>query len=147
LTRGALGAVVMALVLAGCAPDHASGAGGPCSPPGPGGDPSLLPDDLPVDELVTITDTSEQAGYLGVVGHTDTQIVELYPPLARMLLDAGYRIVAADNEGFEAELYFKRRGINGAIALREGPCPGLVTLRLLYGSQVLPTFSPGPSPT
>lgn len=147
MRRAARAAAALALVVAGCTPDHASGAGGPCSPPSPGGDPSLLPGDLPVGELVTITDTSEQAGYLGAVGHTDTQIVELYPPLARMVIDGGYRIVAADNEGYEAEIYFQRRRINGAIVLRMGPCPGLVTLRLLYGSQALPTFPPGPSPT
>jgi hypothetical protein len=98
-------------------------------------DLSLLPKDVPVAEHGRVVDAEVEGGYVGVTVVSETQVVELYPPLARALLDAGYEIVASDNEGFEAEIFFARgRATDGAIRLREGPCPGEVTIKLLYGS-------------
>lgn len=59
-------------------------------------------------------------------------VVELYPPLARAILDAGYSIVSSDNEGFEAEIFFGDETTTGAYRLREGPCKDEVTVRLLF---------------
>ena len=66
---------------------------------------------------------------------SETKIVELYPPIARSILDNGYEILSGDNEGFEAEIFFKRgKHENGNIYMREGPCEGQVTMTLTYGS-------------
>lgn len=98
-------------------------------------DQSLLPSDVPLAEHGIVTEIEVEGGYVGATAVSDIQIVELYPPLARALLDGGYDIVSSDNEGFEAEIFFARgEGTTGAYRLREGPCPGQVTIKLLYGS-------------
>ena len=107
----------------------------PCASQPKIADLSLLPKDVPVAEHGRVVDVEVEGGYVGVTVVSETQVVELYPPLARALLDAGYEIISSDNEGFEAEIFFARgRAIDGAIRLREGPCPGEVTIKLLYGS-------------
>ena len=69
---------------------------------------------------------------LGITAVSEKTVVELYPPLARAVLAAGYSIVASDNEGFEAEIFFGDDRVTGAYRLREGPCEGEVTVRLLF---------------
>ena len=96
----------------------------------------MLPRDLPMDALTEVVAASVRKGFLTARGVTETSIVELYPQLSRALLDEGYDIVNGDNEGFEAEIFFRRgRGTTGTYLLREGPCEGQVTLTLLYGSK------------
>jgi hypothetical protein len=64
---------------------------------------------------------------------TGESVVELYPQLARGLIEGGHEILAGDNEGFEAEIFFGLRdGRTGRYVLREGPCAGQVTLHILY---------------
>ena len=92
-----------------------------------------MPADTPVDRFGTVTAVQTKPGFVGVEAITETQIVELYPPLARSVLDAGYDILSGDNEGFEAEIFFARgKGVTGTYLLREGPCEGQVTIKLLY---------------
>lgn len=62
---------------------------------------------------------------------SELTVVELYPPLARAILDAGYEIVSADNEGFEAEIYFGDDRTTGAYRLRKAPCRQQVIVKLL----------------
>jgi hypothetical protein len=64
---------------------------------------------------------------------TEETVVELYPQLARGLLEGGHEILTGDNEGFEAEIFFALRdGRTGRYVLREGPCEDEVTLHILY---------------
>lgn len=107
----------------------------PCPSPTPVRDISLLPKDVPLQRLATITELEIKGGFLGAEATTDTSIVELYPPLARALLNSDYDILSSDNEGFEAEIFFGRgKNITGTFLLREGPCKDQVTIRLLYGA-------------
>jgi hypothetical protein len=79
--------------------------------------------------------TKEERGFAQARIVSETAIVELYPPIARSMLDNGYTILSGDNEGFEAEIFFKRgRDLNGTLYMREGPCRDQVTLTLTYGS-------------
>jgi hypothetical protein len=79
--------------------------------------------------------TEEEGGFVQARIVSETKIVELYPPIARSLLDNGYEILSGDNEGFEAEIFFRRgKGANGNLYMREGPCEGQVTLTLTYGA-------------
>lgn len=107
----------------------------PCPTFAPVGDTSLLPRDVPLQRFATITELEIKGGFLGAEATTDTRIVELFPPLARALLDSGYDILASDNEGFEAEIFFGRgKKVTGTFLMREGPCKDQVTIRLLYGA-------------
>lgn len=96
-------------------------------------DESLLPKDIPFAEHGVLTELEVQGGYLGATVIGTTPIVELYPPIARAVLDAGYEIFASDNEGFEAEIFFRKGEVDGAYRMREGPCGDLVTIKLLIG--------------
>lgn len=80
-----------------------------------------------------IVETGRRSGFTAVRLLSDKTVVELYPELARGLLDAGHDILSGDNEGFEAEIFFALRdGRTGRYVLREGPCRDEVTVHILY---------------
>ncbi len=97
-----------------------------------------MPHELHLARHATITEVRHRGRALGVTAVSDLSVVELYPPLARAILDAGYSIVSSDNEGFEAEIFFGDDRTTGAYRLREGPCPGEVTVKLLFEQQGRP---------
>lgn len=134
-TWRALSAAVAALALAftACGGDSDGGnSSAPCPALTPVSDLSLIPEDIPIAEHSTVTIASKSRGYVGVVGISDKKIVELYPIFSRALLDARYDIRSGDNEGFEAEIFFSRGRTIGSYRMREGPCAGQVTVKLLY---------------
>ncbi|MFN2526615.1 MAG: hypothetical protein ABR505_10220 [Actinomycetota bacterium] len=94
-----------------------------------------LPTEFALEEFAEITEVIRRPRSLTAEAVTTTSIIELYPPLARSVLDAGFEILASENEGFEAEIFFASKRRTGAYRLREGPCEGLVTIRLLYGKR------------
>jgi hypothetical protein len=93
-----------------------------------------LPDDLPLIEGTELTDVTRRKGFLavsGVIG--DRSVDELYDPMVAKVRDSGFDVLAQENEGFEAEVYFSRRtDIAGIASLRRGPCPEQVTVSLIY---------------
>ncbi len=91
-----------------------------------------LPEDLRLDKWGKVIEISTRAGYVGAEAISDTQIVELYPVLSRHLMDHGYVTVSGENEGFEAEIFFQKGKAPGSLLLREGPCKGDVTVKLLF---------------
>lgn len=129
--------LALAVVASSCAGDdtHKPEAR-PCPSPTPIEDRAILPADLMLERFATVTDAEVKKGFLGAEAIATTSVVEVYPPLARQLVDAGYDILSSDNEGFEAEIFFARgKRTTGTYLLREGPCKGQVTIRLLYGSK------------
>ena len=104
----------------------------PCTDPTPSGEDPGLPPGLDLERHATITSVQHRNEALGVTAVSELSVVELYPPLARGVLDAGFRIVGSDNEGFEAEIYFGDRNVTGAYRLREAPCKEQVIVKLLY---------------
>ena len=107
----------------------------PCRIPPALDDLSRLPTDVPFAELGRVVRIEVRRGFLGAEAITGMPIVELFPAISRGLLEAGYEEVNAENEGFEAEIFFERgRSTDGAFRLREGPCEDQVTIKLLYGS-------------
>ena len=110
----------------------------PCSIPAPAERADIVPDDLGLDEQGTITAANRRGRRLTATLVTDTAIVELYPPLARRLLDSRYTIVSGENEGTDAEIFFARGPITGVYLMRGGPCGDLVTLTLDYVRQRKP---------
>jgi hypothetical protein len=124
----------LALVLPSCGSDSGSEATAPCPETTPAAASQLdnLPEDLPLDKWGTVTEVSIRAGYVGAEAITDTQIVELYPVLSRHLMSHGFVTVSGENEGFEAEIFFQKSKAPGSFLLREGPCKGDVTIKLLF---------------
>ncbi len=107
-----------------------------CPAPTSHQDLALLPSDIPLDEWGVVDQLEVTDGFLAGRAISETQIVELYPVIARATVEAGYEILAGDNEGFEAEIFFARgKDTTGNYILREGPCPDQVTIRLLYGAK------------
>jgi hypothetical protein len=72
---------------------------------------------------------------VGAEAISGTQIVELYPILSRHLMNNGYVTVSGENEGFEAEIFFQKGKAPGSLLLREGPCEGDVTVKLLFNIE------------
>lgn len=80
-----------------------------------------------------VVDVGRRRGFSAVTVVTKESVVELYPQLARALVEGGHTILSGDNEGFEAEIFFTLRdGRAGRYSLREGPCRGDVTVHILY---------------
>ena len=105
-----------------------------CPTPSPFSDLSALPADIDLARYGTITRVTKRPSSVGASAVSRTTIVELYPPLARHVLES-YDIIASENEGFEAEIFFERGPITGAFWLREGPCEGDVTIKLLHAKE------------
>lgn len=124
-----------ALTLGACSGGE-DGRSEACPAPTPLGSLALLPPDIPLDEWGVVEELEVTDGFLAGRAISETQIVELYPVMARATVDAGYEILSGDNEGFEAEIFFVRgKDTTGTFVLREGPCGDQVTIRLLYGAK------------
>ncbi|MFP5351681.1 MAG: hypothetical protein ACLGIB_03850 [Actinomycetota bacterium] len=127
--------LAVCLLLGACSGSDESRAEA-CPAPTPLDSLSLLPRDIPLDEWGVVETLEVTKGFLRGRAVSDTQIVELYPVMARATVAAGYEILSGDNEGFEAEIFFVRgEDTTGTYVLREGPCGDQVTIRLLYGSK------------
>jgi hypothetical protein len=95
--------------------------------------PASLPAVLDQTHRGTVVETGRRRGFSAVTVVTGETVVELYPQLARGLIEGGHEILTGDNEGFEAEIFFGLRdGRTGRYVLREGPCRDEVTLHILY---------------
>lgn len=136
MIRAQVASSVAALLLVGCGGGEGSVSTGPtpCPLPPPGGNEQLLPKGLELTEYGVLAEAGVSRGFVTARVVSDIQIVELYPPIARALVDNGFKILSGDNEGFEAEIFFKRgRNETGNIYMREGPCTDQVTLKLSVG--------------
>ncbi len=123
-------------VLAACAGGEPAAAPTPCSTPSAVTNLDELPKELPFEEWGTITRLERDKGFVVVEVVDETTVVELHPKIASAIIDAGYEIVGADNEGFESEIFFAPgEGLTGLFRLRERPCKGLVTATLLFGNK------------
>lgn len=135
--RATTGVVFASLIVFSACGDNGSS---PAAEPTPCTTPAelshaRLPSDFRLDEFADIVDVEDGRHILRAEAVTTTSIIELYPPLAHSVLDAGFEILAGDNEGFEAEIFFASKRRTGAYRLREGPCEDLVTIKLVYGKR------------
>ncbi|MDQ3982211.1 MAG: hypothetical protein M3271_05965 [Actinomycetota bacterium] len=128
-----LSALVVAFVAGACGGSDARPAATPCPDPPAVAPPRSLPRDLDQSAHGRFVETGRRRGYAAVTLVSTETVVELYPQLARGLLEGGHEILSGDNEGFEAEIFFALRdGRTGRYVLREGPCRDEVTLHILY---------------
>jgi hypothetical protein len=123
---------VAVVITTACAPDPEPAEA--CPAPTEAPDLSALPPDLDLPRWGTVTRVATGPKGVAAEAIATTTIVELYPPLARHVLES-YDIISSENEGFEAEIFFARGKITGAFRLREGPCAGDVTIKLLYAEK------------
>jgi hypothetical protein len=133
--RAQLASPLTVALLLGCGGGGDGAASGPtpCPLPPAAGDERLLLEDLALEDHGVLAMTKKERGFIQARIVSEITIVELYPPIARSLLDNDYEILSGDNEGFEAEIFFRRGpGMNGNLYMREGPCKGQVTLTLTY---------------
>ena len=130
-----IAALALAVTMAGCGGSEDE-ARPECELPEPVADLSELPRGLPMDAWGNVTEIEVSDGFLSATAVTETGIIELYPVMARAVSESGHTILAGDNEGFEAEIFFERgEGTTGTFRLREGPCAEQVTIRLLYEAE------------
>jgi hypothetical protein len=136
--RPRVGATALALAsvvaLAGCSDEKTGARYAQCVEPMAAERPPALPDDLPLIDAAELTDVTRQKGFLAVSGvASDMTVDDLYDPMVNRVRDEGFDILAQENEGFEAEVYFSRRTeIAGIASLRRGPCPEQVTVSVIY---------------
>jgi hypothetical protein len=122
--------------LAACSGSGEPAADVPCVEPTTVADTSRLPRDVPISDYGDLVSVEVEGGFLNARVISDQLIIEIDPDLQRRIIDAGYSVLAHDNEGFEAEIFFGRGGdTTGTIQMREGPCEDQVTIDLLYGSK------------
>ena len=146
----ALPGVALALFMFACSEDGTgpTAASAACSTsPAPEDELAVLPDDLPLDEFGSVIQASERQGFVGAEVITETTIVELYPELSRLISENGFQTISGENEGFEAEIFFTKGKNTGSLLLREGPCKGQITIKLLYGAAPGAAVPTPPSPT
>ncbi|MDQ4142321.1 MAG: hypothetical protein M3198_01015 [Actinomycetota bacterium] len=93
-----------------------------------------LPQALSLQKWGIVTKVTERAGFVGAELVSEMKIVELYPVISRAVEGGGYETISGENEGFEAELFFQKGRNTGTFLLREGPCKGQVTVKLIYGA-------------
>ncbi|MFN2589101.1 MAG: hypothetical protein ABR613_13430 [Actinomycetota bacterium] len=123
-----------AVMLAACGgDDRAAPSATPCPPHPAVAVPRSLPRALDQTHHGEVVDVGRRGGFSAVTLISEATVVELYPQLARGLIEGGHEILAGDNEGFEAEIFFGLRdGRTGRYVLREGPCRDEVTLHILW---------------
>ncbi len=102
-----------------------------CGLPSPVGelDPSVVPDEFVVEGAELISTERNKDGFIAglIVPAEVGRALDLYTAAAR---EAGFKIISADNEGFEAELYLKKGRQLGAVQIRQTLCRG-VTLAFI----------------
>lgn len=132
-------AVAVALcAFAGCSSEGDPAATEPSACPEPKSESrtEAIPEDVAIADFGTVTSVQRKPGFVGVEVISTQKIVEIYPPLARSIVDARYQILAGDNEGFEAEIFFARgKHVTGTYLLRQGPCGDQVTIKLVYTTK------------
>ena len=147
---------MLAVLLCLCACDGGKPAATqptPCATPPALERQSSFLEKFPLSTWGTVTALETKGKYASIQVIAKDTIVEMHPRIAREVIDRKYTIIGADNEGFESEIYFARHGkFYGAFQLREGPCKGLITIRLLYlrkpGSGAkIPSLTRSPTPT
>ena len=107
------------------APPIDEGLSGSCGLPTPD------PDDQRDDELVPeallppgaeiAKSTAERGGFLTAV-NVPLSVADAFAFYRTAVKEAGYEAISIDNEGFEAELYLRRKGHLAAIQIRTSTC-------------------------
>jgi hypothetical protein len=127
--------IVIAGALAGCGDgsepaDRSAG----CADPVPVDRERLaaLPAGLDLRRTGTVTQvTTGDGGFVSATVVADSTVDETFTTFPGVLTNAGLDVVATENEGVEADIYFAGgEAATGSVKFTEGPCEGQVTTRL-----------------
>jgi hypothetical protein len=133
--RVAAAAVVLAAALPGCAGGTAGGPARGCAEPVPVAKSRLAALPLDLSRAGTVTEVGSEPGHVGATAVAESTIDESYAWFPAVLTAGGFEVVAEENEGIEADIFFVRGGHQtGSVKLVEGPCEGQVTIRLTVAS-------------
>lgn len=131
--RRGVALIAIPLLLAACGGGEQQARPTPCPRRTPVDPPDGIPPVLDQTNRGDVVDVGHRRGFSAVTVVTHETVVELYPQLARALIEGDHLLISGDNEGFEAEIFFELRdGRPGRYVLREGPCRDEVTLHILY---------------
>jgi hypothetical protein len=126
--------MVLVTALAGCG-GAAGGSSRGCAEPVPVAESRRAALPLDLDRVGTVTEVGSEAGHVAATVVAESTIDESYAALPAVLTAGGFDVVAEENEGIEADIFFVRgRQETGSVKLVEGPCEGQVTLRLTVAS-------------
>lgn len=147
--RAAVAAVLLLSLTAAC--DR--GSGGPsaadCGLPTP--DPAARADLIPRPFLLggdaEVASAGKRRGGVTGVLNIRMSVQDAFPVYKRAIAQAGFELVAEDNEGFEAELYLRRGKALGSLQIRTSVCEdaAVVFVNVVKGEFTLP-ISTTPSP-
>jgi hypothetical protein len=96
------------------------------------------------------TAATRRGGVTGVL-NIQMSVQDAFPVYKKAVAQAGFELVAEDNEGFEAELYLRRGKELGSLQIRTSVCEdaAVVFVNVVKGEFAQPistTPTPGPSP-
>jgi hypothetical protein len=127
LARACAPLAAVAVFVAGCGDGGSddSGAGIPttCGLPTPksGLDTSIMPEAFLLDGAELANVARERGGFTAVV-NVPYSVGEALDLLRGAVRRTNYEIIGEDNEGFEAELYLRRKRELGAVQIRRSIC-------------------------
>jgi hypothetical protein len=92
-------------------------------------DPDLVDPAFVLDGAIFM-ETSSGGGLIGAHLFVPVTVNGGFNEFRRILKEEGYKIVGQDNEGFEAEVYFRKGKALGAIQIRQSTCEGATSVFL-----------------
>ena len=107
----------------------------------------LVPDHFLVENAQVVRAQRERGGFITSL-NIDLGVQDALARYQRVVKEADYEIIQQDNEGFEAEIYFRGRDQLGAIQIRTSQCDtkSVVFVNVVDPDQ-LGGGLPSPSPT
>ena len=112
--------------------------------------PELIPAEFLLDGRAEVASAARRKGGVTGVLTIRMSVQDGLPLYRRAAGDAGFEIVGEDNEGFEAELYIRRRKQLGQVQIRTSVCrdASVVFVNVVTGDFAMPIVtSPSPSPS
>lgn len=115
--------------------------------PDPAAEARLIPGPFLLGGDADVASAGRRRGGVTAVLSTPLSVQDALPVYKKALARGGFELVSEDNEGFEAELYFKQGERLGAIQLRRTLCDDVVVVfvNLVKGDFAMPIVTT-PSP-
>ncbi len=81
----------------------------------------LIPENLLPDGAEIAKSAAERGGFITAI-NVPMGVAEAFDFYRKAVKEAGYESISVDNEGFEAELYLRRKNRLAAIQIRTSTC-------------------------
>jgi hypothetical protein len=97
---------VVSLLVSGCGGSDQPGAD--CAAPTPTSGTARVLREMRLEQFGAVTAVRDEAGLSAATVISDRDIQKLVEPVRAAILEAGYTVLAEENEGFEADFKFNR---------------------------------------